>query len=47
MPYLQIGYAKNKEQKAALKLYMQHEQNTFIKTNSDILDDTETDDLND
>ena len=38
---------KNKEQKAALKLYMQHEQNTFIKTNSDILDDTETDDLND
>ena len=46
-PYLQIGYAKNKEQKAALKLYMQHEQNTFIKTNSDILDDTETDDLND
>lgn len=46
MPYLQIGYAKNKEQKSALKLYMQHEQNTYIRTNSDISDDTETDDLN-
>lgn len=45
MPLLQILYAKNEEQKAALRLYLASEKSRFIEQNSDLLDETEEEDL--
>lgn len=45
MPLLQILYAKNEEQKATLRLYLASEKSRFIEQNSDLLDETEEEDL--
>lgn len=47
MPYLLIRYACTKEEKRIIEMTLQTSIKSIIDTNTDITDDTESDDLND
>lgn len=46
MPFLEIRYARTSEERRILGIAMHYDQQDFIAKNGDVIDDLETDDLN-
>ena len=46
MPYLEIRYARNSEERRILDINLQNDRKNIIDSNTDLIDDTDNEDLN-